>query len=125
MNIGQTAAVLAKVQLVDNRAAEDQELLLREWHDIIGDLDFEDAIAAVREHRRTSTEYLQPAHLVAIVRSWHDEVAELNRVTYEQKRAWLAPLGITVEAFDADAAARGVTAAIASVEARRAVEAGL
>lgn len=63
MNIEQTAAVVAKVQLIDNR--EVNELVLAEWHDVIGHLDFDDAIEAVRVHRRTSTAYLVPAHIVA------------------------------------------------------------
>lgn len=64
MNISETAAVLAKIRLIDNR--EVNELVIREWHDAIGHLAYADAIEAVREHRRTSTDYLQPAHLTGL-----------------------------------------------------------
>lgn len=61
MNIEQTAKVLTKIQLIDNRQVG--QLTILEWHDIIGDLEYEDAIAAVRIHRNESTEYLTPAHI--------------------------------------------------------------
>jgi len=63
VNIAETARILAKAQLVDNRQVT--ELVVKEWHEVIGHLHYEDAYNAVTEHRRTSTEYLQPAHVVA------------------------------------------------------------
>lgn len=63
MNIQETAAVLAKIKLIDNR--EVTELVIREWHDIINGLEYADAITAVREHRKKSTDYLLPGHVVA------------------------------------------------------------
>lgn len=66
MNINQTAAVLAKIQLGDNR--EVTSLVLQEWHDTIGDLDYDDAVEAVRMHRKDSTAYLMPAHVRENVR---------------------------------------------------------
>lgn len=65
MNISETAAVLAKIRLIDNR--EVNELVIREWHDAIGHLSYGDAVAAVREHRKNTTDYLQPAHLTRLV----------------------------------------------------------
>jgi hypothetical protein len=78
----ETAKVLTKIQLGDNRQAD--RLTLAEWHDTIGDLPFEDAILAVSMHRRDSLDYLQPAHIRKNVqRIWADraeeaKVAELN-----------------------------------------------
>lgn len=66
MTIDECKKVMAKIQLGDNRQVD--ELTLREWFDTIGHLKFEDAIEAVRLHRRESLEYLMPAHLVANVR---------------------------------------------------------
>jgi hypothetical protein len=63
VNIGETARILAKAQLVDNRQIT--ELVIKEWHEVIGHLFYEDAYNAVTEHRRTSTEYLLPGHVVA------------------------------------------------------------
>lgn len=65
MNVEQTAALLAKIKLGDNR--EVTELVIMEWHDTIGHLPYEDAVDAVRVHRRDSTEYLMPAHVARIV----------------------------------------------------------
>jgi len=68
MNSQQVAAVLAKIQLGDNRETDSAGLVLAEWVDSIGDLDFDDAVEAVRMHRKESTEYLLPAHVRAGVR---------------------------------------------------------
>lgn len=63
MNLTETAQVLAKVQLGDNRVVD--ALTVREWHDAIGHLAVHEAIEAVRLHRRESLDYLMPAHVVA------------------------------------------------------------
>jgi hypothetical protein len=63
MRFDETAAVLAKIKLGDNRQVDNAGLVLNEWHDAIGDLNYSDAIAAVVLHRRESTEYLMPAHI--------------------------------------------------------------
>lgn len=60
----EVAKLLAKISLIDNRKVD--ALTLAEWFDIVGHLDFVLAVEAVREHRQTSTDYLQPAHIVAI-----------------------------------------------------------
>jgi len=70
VNIQETAAVLAKIKLIDNR--EITELVIREWHDIIGHIEYADAIVAVREHRKTSTDYLLPGHVVQGARRARD-----------------------------------------------------
>ena len=66
MNAAQVAAVVAKIRLGDNRETSREVIL--EWVDSIGDLDFDDAVEAVRMHRRETTVYLQPAHVRANVR---------------------------------------------------------
>jgi hypothetical protein len=68
MNISEVAAVLAKVQLGDNRDIDTKGLVLAEWEDTIGDLPFDAAIEGVRMHRRDSKDYLTPAHVRANVR---------------------------------------------------------
>lgn len=60
-------AVLTKIQIVDNRNVD--KLVLAEWLHAIGHLDYRDAIESVAHHRRSSTEYLTPAHVVAGVRT--------------------------------------------------------
>ena len=72
MNATEAATVLAKIQLGDNRDIDAAGLVLAEWIDSIGDLDFADAVEAVRMHRKLSTAYLLPAHLrenVRLIRS--------------------------------------------------------
>lgn len=66
MNIDQTAAVLVKIQFGDNR--EVSPLVIQEWHDTIGDLEYRDVVEAVRMHRRDSADYLMPAHIRENVR---------------------------------------------------------
>lgn len=66
MRIAETAKVLTLIAVVDRRAVD--EVTIAAWHDLIGHLPFDDACEAVRRHRRTSTEYLLPAHVVAGVR---------------------------------------------------------
>lgn len=78
MNIQETAAVLAKAQLVDNRQIS--ELVIREWHDVIGHLQYADAIIAVTNHRRDSTDYLQPAHVVAGARKIRETRQRVERI---------------------------------------------
>jgi hypothetical protein len=62
MNVRETAAVLAKIKLGDNR--EVTELVVAEWHDTIGHLSYPEAVAAVKLHRQESTDYLMPAHVI-------------------------------------------------------------
>lgn len=66
MQRSQTAKLLAKAALVDNRTVD--AMTVEAWHEAIGHLDYDDAMAALTEHRRTSTEYLQPAHITAGVK---------------------------------------------------------
>jgi hypothetical protein len=68
VNAAQVAAVLAKIQLGDNRETDAAGVVLAEWVDTIGDLDYQDAIEAVRMHRKSSTVYLQAAHIRENVR---------------------------------------------------------
>ena len=74
MNVQQTAQLLALIATVDNRQVD--RATIAAWHDLVGHLDYAEACEAVREHRRNSTEYLVPAHVVRGVR-----VARAARLT--------------------------------------------
>lgn len=63
MNVSETATLLGKIQVGDNRDVSD--VVVAEWHNTIGHLNFADAVEAVRLHRQNSAEYLMPAHVVA------------------------------------------------------------
>ena len=69
MNMKETAAIMGKVKLGDNRnfgsTREEKATYLNDWHDNIGDLNFQDAWDAVVMHRKESADYLQVAHIRA------------------------------------------------------------
>jgi hypothetical protein len=67
VNIQETAAVLAKIKIGDNREVDSKGVVLKEWHQEIGHLPYQDALEAVVMHRQESTEYLQAGHIVANV----------------------------------------------------------
>jgi len=71
MDINDTARLLAVIQVGDNRKVD--ELTIQEWHHAVSDLDAADAVAAVREHRRKSGDYLAPHHVRAGVKRIRDE----------------------------------------------------
>lgn len=62
MDIKQTGLLLVKISLVDNRDASPQTILA--WQEILFDTDFQDALQALLEHHRESTEWVKPAHIV-------------------------------------------------------------
>lgn len=96
MTITQVAAVLAKVQLGDNRDIDAKGLVLAEWEDAIGDLDFAEAIEAVRMHRKFSTDYLMPAHIVANVKLIRRRQERAERIQRQSQRA-IEPQRITLD----------------------------
>ena len=66
MNVTQTSALLAEVQVIDNRRVD--EATLRYWHGLIGDLGYAEASEAVLMHRRERPGvYLEPGHVRANV----------------------------------------------------------
>lgn len=66
MNIEQTGALLAEVQLIDNRRVDEATLMY--WHGLIGDLGYAEASEAVVMHRRERAGvYLEPGHVRANV----------------------------------------------------------
>lgn len=65
MNAFEMKRLLAKISLGDNRQVD--QLVIDDWMETIGHLDYPAAYEAVVEHRRESTEYLQPGHITQIV----------------------------------------------------------
>ena len=61
MTPDETAALLAYIAVIDNRRVD--QVVIGHWQELVGDLDVRDCREAVIEHRKTSTEYLQPAHV--------------------------------------------------------------
>lgn len=107
MKKSETAALLALAAIVDNRtvipATKDQPSPTVElWHAVIGDLGFQDAVAALHEHRRTSTEYLMPAHIVALVdQMTSHRPPNITQERLQGLRQALAAAGVAPEAYEA------------------------
>lgn len=59
MEFDQTFDVLALCAAFDRRTVGEADA--HAWHDVIGDLDFEDAKRAVRDHYRASREFVMPS----------------------------------------------------------------
>lgn len=96
MTIDECKKVLAKIQLGDNRQVD--ELTLREWFDTIGNLEFEDTIAAVTMHRQESTEYLTGAHLIRNVRRIRED-RTAHRKDELHVSQWVGPMPDNLDAL--------------------------
>lgn len=59
MKISDTVDVLTKIAAFDRRTLGDADVAA--WHDVIGDLEREDAMEAVRRHYLSSREWIMPA----------------------------------------------------------------
>lgn len=71
MNVMQAGELLARIQVHDNRKVD--ELTIEEWHHDLADVDFADALAAVRAHRRLPDPvYLSIGHVLAGVKRIRD-----------------------------------------------------
>ncbi|MEZ2373106.1 hypothetical protein [Arthrobacter sp. RCC_34] len=77
MNKGDTARLLSKAALVDNRIISPE--IVEAWHEIIGHLDYHLAMEALRIHRTTSDAYLQPAHIIANTRRAREHLELADR----------------------------------------------
>lgn len=99
MQVSEVAQLLLWAQSVDGRVLN--EATARSWHQLIGHLDFEDALAAVQQHYREEHRWVMPADVLKLAtptpRYGIDATAELMA---EQKAEWCAAHGVTVEEFD-------------------------
>lgn len=78
MQKSEIAQLLAKAALLDNRKID--AATVEAWHEIIGHIDYPDALAALTIHRRTSSDYLMPAHILGNLRAAREARAiEANR----------------------------------------------
>lgn len=69
MNTEQLTALLARIQVLDNRQVD--QLTIEAWEPLVADLEYDDAVAAVNTHFRTSDNYLKPVHVVSGARIEH------------------------------------------------------
>lgn len=61
MDLQQTGILLAKIALIENRTATNETI--RAWQEILANTEFEDAMEALVQHYRNSTEACKPAHI--------------------------------------------------------------
>lgn len=74
MDIEQTSQLLAKAALVDNRKATDEVILV--WAEALRHIPFDAGMWALNRHRATSTDWVQPAHIVAGAREYRKWFAQ-------------------------------------------------
>lgn len=67
MNKQEIGQLLTLAALVDNRTVTAEACLM--WHEIIGHLDYQQAVMAMQEHYRETTDWLMPAHVIRRVRA--------------------------------------------------------
>lgn len=63
MSIVEVTELLTLAQVVDNRRVDEAVILV--WHDLLEDVPFDAAREALRMHRRESTAWVTPAHIIA------------------------------------------------------------
>ena len=74
MDREQIARLLTQASLVDNRRIT--EAHVEQWWRILNGCTFEEAELAIVEHFRDSSEYLQPRHVMTIVKAKRQAAAE-------------------------------------------------
>jgi len=101
MTLDQVAAVLAKVQLGDNRQVD--RTVLAFWAEAIGDQHYDDALQAVTLHRREQPGvWLEPGHIISGARrakEAREREERMNRPAIESQ-----PIVLDRAAHEADAA---------------------
>lgn len=71
MNKLEVSEFLTVVSVLDSRKVNPETVEV--WHDLIGNLDYEDAIAAAAMHRQESVAWLEPHHIIANVKRIRSE----------------------------------------------------
>jgi hypothetical protein len=78
VNKVEIAKLLARASAVDNRIITEESV--QAWFELLSNVPYEFAVAAVNEHFKNSTEYLLPAHIVAGARRARDRAERDQRV---------------------------------------------
>lgn len=74
MNKLETAKLLTAASLIDNRIVTEEHV--DQWHKILIHAEYEECVAAMEEHYRSSEHYLMPTAIMALVRKARNERAE-------------------------------------------------
>jgi len=81
MNNQEANILISAIAAGDNRTTDDE--VAAYWARILHDVRLPDALEAVVHHRRESTEYLQPAHILRTVRSLRQRRIGAANIVYE------------------------------------------
>ena len=100
MNLLETGQLLTVAAAFDNRHVTTDTAIA--WHEVLEDIELEDALVAVREHHKNSTEYLMPGHVVAGARRNKDRrEREMRKSMRALERA---PITFDRESFEREVA---------------------
>lgn len=67
VNLREAKLLLTEASAIDNRVVSD--IAVKAWAAALDGITYEEASAALNEHRKASTEYVQPAHIVKLVKA--------------------------------------------------------
>lgn len=101
MKKSELALVLAWVSSVDGRLVN--EMTVEAWHELVGGYDGAAVAGAVREHYLEHARNIYPADVIerlGVDRDLGQLPNATSEMLAEQKAAWCADHGITVEEFD-------------------------
>lgn len=81
MNRAEAGQLLGIIALGDNRSTDDAMAVY--WQNLLPDIRIQDALEAVAIHRRESTAWLQPAHIVHLVQKIRAQRIDAANIVYE------------------------------------------
>ncbi|WGD36824.1 hypothetical protein [Lysinibacter sp. HNR] len=82
--------LLVRASAIDNRQVT--PLAIEAWWEVLEQVDYGDAVEALRRFRQASDAWLQPAHIMAGVRALWSEHARARRIAASREPAPLIPL---------------------------------
>ncbi|GAB3042053.1 hypothetical protein [Sediminivirga luteola] len=80
MTPDETGKLLAFIGELDGRRLTPETIIA--WHQVLADIDVDDAFEAVKKHHRESTDWVKPGHVVYLARGVRD--ARLQREAREK-----------------------------------------
>lgn len=116
MNRQETSQLLVIASTIDNRSITEEAMQV--WHGLLDDVDYADAVAALKDYYRTETKWLMPAHIRDLVVKHRADARREKGRSVVERRDWLTEHGIEWSAYEA-----GDPAAIAAAQAATAADA--
>lgn len=79
MNLVETGQLLTVAAAFDNRQVTKDTAIA--WHEVLRDVEYADALVAVREHHKSSTDYLMPGHVAVGARRERERRERVERMS--------------------------------------------